>query len=159
MPSPSPLARVADVFSTETCTTWVRPSAPPPSPPPRPSHCRVVAQLLAELDGAASAGAGNDQEEDDEEGKFGGGGGAASSGGGGTVFVIGATNRPDLLDPSLMRPGRFDRLLYLGVSGGRETQVKVLDKRVHCCSWNTANCVCVCVSFFVFVKKFRRLCE
>eukprot|EP00904_Undaria_pinnatifida_P006698 jgi/Undpi1/3158/HiC_scaffold_15.g06532.m1 len=84
---------------------------------------RVVAQLLAELDGAASASGGG---EDDCEGDGSGDGGGGGGRGGGTVFVIGATNRPDLLDPSLMRPGRFDRLLYLGVSGDRETQIKVL---------------------------------
>lgn len=31
------------------------------------------------------------------------------------VIVLGATNRPDILDPALMRPGRFDRIVYVSV--------------------------------------------
>lgn len=61
---------------------------------------RIVSQLLAELDGMAA--------------------------GGGDVFVIGATNRPDLLDPALLRPGRFDKLLYLSVAETHEAQKTIL---------------------------------
>ncbi|CAE6428580.1 unnamed protein product [Rhizoctonia solani] len=63
---------------------------------------RIVSQILAELDGMGTGGSG------------------------GEVFVIGATNRPDLLDPALLRPGRFDRMLYLGVSKTHEDQLRIL---------------------------------
>ncbi|CAN5831635.1 CDC48 family AAA ATPase [soil metagenome] len=32
-----------------------------------------------------------------------------------SIVVIGATNRPNLIDPALLRPGRFDELVYVGV--------------------------------------------
>ena len=51
---------------------------------------RVVAQLLALMDGLESRG---------------------------KVVVIGATNRPNALDPALRRPGRFDREIEIGIPG------------------------------------------
>ena len=42
------------------------------------------------------------------------------------VFLIGATNRPDLLDPSLLRPGRLDRRVYLGLPSDKESRVQIL---------------------------------
>lgn len=55
-----------------------------------------------------------------------------------TVIVIAATNRPDVLDPALMRPGRFDRQVVVSLPDirGREQILKVhaakipLDKSV-----------------------------
>ncbi|WVW80789.1 hypothetical protein I302_102776 [Kwoniella bestiolae CBS 10118] len=50
------------------------------------SSARVVNTLLTELDGLDSRKA---------------------------VYVIGATNRPDMIDPAMVRPGRLDKLLYV----------------------------------------------
>ena len=50
----------------------------------------------------------------------------------GSVVVIGATNRPDAVDPALRRPGRFDRELYFGLPGP-EARAAIL--RVHTRGW------------------------
>ncbi len=68
---------------------------------------RIVSQLLAELDGVGNETRGGEGEQ-------------------ALVFVIGATNRPDLLDPSLLRPGRLDRLLFCGTMSSPEAQASVL---------------------------------
>ena len=46
------------------------------------------------------------------------------------VIVMAATNRKDILDPALLRPGRFDRQIYIGApdSKGREAILKVHSK-------------------------------
>lgn len=44
------------------------------------------------------------------------------------VLVIGATNRPDIVDPALLRPGRFDRLLYVPPPD-RDSRVQIL--KIH----------------------------
>jgi cell division protease FtsH len=50
------------------------------------------------------------------------------------IIVIAATNRPDVLDPALLRPGRFDRQIVVGLPDirGREQILKVHTKRVPC---------------------------
>lgn len=57
------------------------------------SSSRVVNTLLTELDGLESRG---------------------------QVYVIGATNRPDMIDPAMCRPGRLDKLCYVDLPNQEE---------------------------------------
>lgn len=49
------------------------------------------------------------------------------------VIIIAATNRPDVLDPALMRPGRFDRqiMIDLPTVDGREAILKMHSKKIR----------------------------
>ncbi len=60
---------------------------------------RVVAQLLTSMDGVESMK---------------------------NVTVMAATNRPDMIDPALLRPGRFDRMVLVGKPDG-ESRKKILE--------------------------------
>jgi len=66
---------------------------------------RVVAQLLALMDGLVSRG---------------------------EVIIIGATNIPELVDPALRRPGRFDREINIGVPNtqGRTQILKIHSRKM-----------------------------
>jgi len=64
---------------------------------------RVINQLLSEIDGIGS---------------------------GKTLFVIGATNRPDILDPGIMRPGRLDQLIYIPLPD-RESRVAIFQANLR----------------------------
>jgi transitional endoplasmic reticulum ATPase len=66
---------------------------------------RVLSQLLTEIDGIHNLG---------------------------DIFVVAATNRPDLLDSSLIRPGRIDLPIYIPPpdEGSREDILKVISKKM-----------------------------
>uniref|UniRef100_A0A1B0BE70 Peroxisomal ATPase PEX6 n=1 Tax=Glossina palpalis gambiensis TaxID=67801 RepID=A0A1B0BE70_9MUSC len=62
---------------------------------------RVVSQLLAEMDNLGDCNK--------------------------PIFVLAATNRPDLIDSALLRPGRFDKLFYVGPCSTIEDKAAVLE--------------------------------
>jgi SpoVK/Ycf46/Vps4 family AAA+-type ATPase len=47
----------------------------------------------------------------------------------GDVLVVAATNRPDLLDPSLVRPGRIDRQVYVGIPEDKSSILRALQRQ------------------------------
>ena len=72
---------------------------------------RIVAQMLTSIDDLGAASAQAQQVEGEEEG----GAEATAPAQRKHVVVLGATNRPDALDPALRRAGRFDREISLGI--------------------------------------------
>ncbi|XP_023228643.1 transitional endoplasmic reticulum ATPase isoform X1 [Centruroides sculpturatus] len=56
---------------------------------------RVINQILTEMDGMSSKK---------------------------NVFIIGATNRPDIIDPAILRPGRLDQLIYIPLPDEKSRQ-------------------------------------
>lgn len=34
------------------------------------------------------------------------------------VFLMAASNRPDIIDPAVLRPGRLDKIIYVGLPAG-----------------------------------------
>lgn len=63
------------------------------------SGTRVVNQLLTEMDGV-----------EDRKG----------------VYILAASNRPDIIDPAILRPGRLDTILYVGLPQ-KEERVAILE--------------------------------
>lgn len=72
---------------------------------------RVVNTLLTELDGV----------------------GASREG----IYIIGATNRPDIIDPAMLRPGRLETLLYVGIPSedDRVDILRTLTKKIRGFTW------------------------
>jgi ribosome biogenesis ATPase len=67
------------------------------------SSARVVNTLLTELDGLSARN---------------------------EIYVIGATNRPDIIDPAMLRPGRLETLLFVDLPGAEE-RVEILQTLVQ----------------------------
>ncbi|XP_076319676.1 transitional endoplasmic reticulum ATPase isoform X1 [Tachypleus tridentatus] len=64
---------------------------------------RVINQILTEMDGMSSKK---------------------------NVFIIGATNRPDIIDPAILRPGRLDQLIYIPLPDGK-SRVSILQANLR----------------------------
>lgn len=66
---------------------------------------RIVAQFMSEMDGLTKEVFNFKQQND--------------------LIIIASTNRPDLLDVSLLRPGRFDKMIYIGLPKSKEEKLNI----------------------------------
>ncbi|CAF0720144.1 unnamed protein product [Adineta steineri] len=107
---------------------------------------RLVSQLLTEID----------QQQQDHH-----------------IFIIGATNRPDLLDDALLRPGRFDKLIYIGISNNHDDRKQMfqaltqkfqivdeeynIDDFVRSCPLNMTGADFYALASTAYLRAIRRL--
>jgi SpoVK/Ycf46/Vps4 family AAA+-type ATPase len=83
------------------------------------SSGRLLSQLLTELDGVNSTGVVGSPTKKQQC----------------RVVIVGATNRPDLLDTALTRPGRIDRMIYVGPPDAESrAQIIHITLQKSCCS-------------------------
>lgn len=105
LPSPLPTLRAPLLVHLAWYSEPARLRLPSPGAIQSESSARVVNTLLTELDGLDARK---------------------------SVYVIAATNRPDMIDPAICRPGRLDKLLYvdLPTADERAEIVRTVTRRV-----------------------------
>ncbi len=91
---------------------------------------RIVAQLLTSMDNLNHKSSNSNSNNNDNSKNS---TSTTTSSPSPMIMVIGATNRPDSLDPALRRAGRFDREIKLGIPGeaGRATILRTLSARLR----------------------------
>jgi peroxin-1 len=94
---------------------------------------RVVNQLLTFIDGvestmATASGTGAcEANEDDSD--------CDTDSGAGQIFIVAATSRPDLIDPALLRPGRIEKHIYVGLPNEAD-RVAILENTLESVSFD-----------------------
>lgn len=58
------------------------------------------------------------------------------------VFLMAASNRPDIIDPAILRPGRLDKTLYVGLPTASD-RVDILRALTKVCVYNIKVCMCM----------------
>lgn len=88
---------------------------------------RVINQILTEMDGMSSKK---------------------------NVFIIGATNRPDIIDPAILRPGRLDQLIYIPLPD-EKSRISILKANLRKSPISQVTRSTIYTSFFFLLTTFH----